>query len=356
MITTVAPKPSHSKPTERHEEAHSEFIFDSYSDFTTSNEQITKQMPAQSYVASTNCTSDFCCNQQYSVTAITTAAGAIAERYAYTAYGLPTILNASATIIASSAISNRYTYTGREWDATLGLHHFRARWMSPIAGRFLGRDPIAYQGRTFLLYEYVRAHPLVAFDPSGLLDRRPIDLPKDGKPNPRLPNQRPFIPGRPVPVGPRTPAPSPLACIVVCASISYEVGQRCVRPYVTDPICEWFCPSDLPPTHPDPGRNPSPEPEGSPSPSPDGGQLPPVNPPKQPEDPNAKCWCCDVQTYPSDNSPGGTKNCRSERAADCWAGHPFSKCCHPSTPATPQIADCKEDPRFPFKDKDKWIE
>lgn len=59
-------------------------------------------------------------NQQYSVTAVTTSAGAVAERYAYTAYGQPTILNASSTPIASSAISNRYTYTGREWDATLG--------------------------------------------------------------------------------------------------------------------------------------------------------------------------------------------------------------------------------------------
>jgi RHS repeat-associated protein len=298
--------------------AHSEFFFDSYSDFPTSNEQIAKQMPAESYVASTTCTSDFCCNQQYSVTAITTAAGAIAERYAYTAYGLPTILSASATIIASSAISNRYTYTGREWDATLSLHHFRARWMSPIAGRFLGRDPIGYEGRTFLLYEYVRAHPLVAFDPSGLFDGRPIDWPKDGKPNPRLPNQRPFIPGRPVPVGPRTPAPSPLACIVVCASISYEVGQRCVRPYVTDPICEWFCPSDLPPTHPDPGRNPSPEPEGSPSPSPDGGQLPPVNPPKQPEDPI--CNCCEIINPGAIGSGRGGQvlaNCQPMRASKC---------------------------------------
>ncbi|MFM8217095.1 MAG: RHS repeat-associated core domain-containing protein, partial [Pirellula sp.] len=106
-------------------------------------------------------------NQQYSVTAITTVAGAIAERYAYTAYGLPTILNASATIIASSAISNRYTYTGREWDATLGLHHFRARWMSPIAGRFLGRDPIDYEDGN-LLYAFVLQTPLNFVDPSGM--------------------------------------------------------------------------------------------------------------------------------------------------------------------------------------------
>ena len=113
-------------------------------------------------------------NHQYSVTAITTAAGAIAERYAYTAYGLPTILNASATIIASSAISNRYTYTGREWDTTLGLHHFRARWMSPIAGRFLGRDPIGYAGNQDNLYELFTSSPQNKVDPSGWDDVTPL--------------------------------------------------------------------------------------------------------------------------------------------------------------------------------------
>jgi RHS repeat-associated protein len=83
-------------------------------------------------------------NHQYSITAVTTSTGIIAERYAYSAYGQPTILDASASVLSSSAINNRYTYTGREWDATLGLHHFRARWMSPSAGRFLSRDPIGY--------------------------------------------------------------------------------------------------------------------------------------------------------------------------------------------------------------------
>ena len=83
-------------------------------------------------------------NQQYSITAVTTSTGSIAERYAYSAYGQPTILDASASVLSNSAINNRYTYSGREWDATLGLHHFRARWMSPNAGRFLGRDPIGY--------------------------------------------------------------------------------------------------------------------------------------------------------------------------------------------------------------------
>jgi hypothetical protein len=72
-----------------------------------------------SSLSSSTGTSSFCCNQQYSVTAITTSTGAIAERYAYSAYGQPTILDASASVLSSLAINNRYTYTGREWDATL---------------------------------------------------------------------------------------------------------------------------------------------------------------------------------------------------------------------------------------------
>ena len=104
-------------------------------------------------------------NHQYSVTAVTTSTGAIAERYTYSAYGHPTILDASGTVLQTSNFSLRYSFTGREWDATLGLYHFRARWMNPSAGRFLGRDPIGYRGGAFL---YVAEMSLDRWDPSGL--------------------------------------------------------------------------------------------------------------------------------------------------------------------------------------------
>ncbi|MCY2999164.1 MAG: RHS repeat-associated core domain-containing protein [Planctomycetota bacterium] len=121
-----------------------------------------------------------CCNQQYSITAVTTSTGSIAERYAYTAYGQPTILDASASVLSSSAINNRYTYTGREWDATLGLHHFRARWMSPSAGRFLGRDPIGYEDGLNLSSCMIS---LSRMDPTGTLifDQNPKPDPDDIK-------------------------------------------------------------------------------------------------------------------------------------------------------------------------------
>ena len=128
------------------------------------------ELHGNSWPSSSTGTSSFCCNHQYSITAVTTSTGSIAERYAYTAYGQPTVLDASAFVLSSSAINNRYTYTGREWDATLGLHHFRARWKSPIAGRFLTRDPIGYKGKSFNLYQFVRGRALSRIDPSGLTD------------------------------------------------------------------------------------------------------------------------------------------------------------------------------------------
>jgi RHS repeat-associated protein len=81
-------------------------------------------------------------NQQYSTSAITDGSAAVVERYAYSAYGAPTITDASGTTRTTTAIGNRYTYTGREWDETLALYHYRARMYDSVGGRFVSRDPI----------------------------------------------------------------------------------------------------------------------------------------------------------------------------------------------------------------------
>jgi RHS repeat-associated protein len=107
-------------------------------------------------------------NQQYSITALTNGSGTITERYAYTAYGTPTITDASGTELTSSADNNRYTYTGREWDSQMRLYHYRARMYDSVAGRFCSRDPIGYAGSKCNLTEYVSGHPLTRTDPSGL--------------------------------------------------------------------------------------------------------------------------------------------------------------------------------------------
>ncbi len=108
-------------------------------------------------------------NQQYSVIALTDSNANVKERYAYTAYGSPTITDAAGATRTSSAEYNRYMYTGREWDETLDLYHYRARMYDAISGRFCSRDPIGYQfGNN--LYQFVKAQVLRSSDPYGLFN------------------------------------------------------------------------------------------------------------------------------------------------------------------------------------------
>ena len=122
-------------------------------------------------------------NQQYSIVACTDSSGAATERYAYTAYGLPTITDGSGTVRTSSAIGNRYTYTGREWDGVLGLYHYRARMYEATVGRFCSRDPIGYDSLDTCLYGFTFANPLFWSDSSGL-------FPEDPKKEPTLDDEQ----------------------------------------------------------------------------------------------------------------------------------------------------------------------
>ncbi len=117
-------------------------------------------------------------NQQYSILSLSDSSGAVVERISYTAYGQPTFTNAAGTILSSSAKAARHTHTGREWDPSVQLHHFRARWMSGASGRFLGRDPIGFEGSKWELYEFLNSRALSNTDPYGefvTYDTVPID-------------------------------------------------------------------------------------------------------------------------------------------------------------------------------------
>ncbi len=81
-------------------------------------------------------------NGQYSITAMTTSSGAVADRNAYTAYGQPTNLKRQRNCASEFFRKQSLTYTDCEWDETLGLHHFLARWMSTLAERLVVRELI----------------------------------------------------------------------------------------------------------------------------------------------------------------------------------------------------------------------
>ena len=110
-------------------------------------------------------------NQQYSIVALTDSTGAIKERYSYDAYGTPTIADASGVVRTASAEDNRYTYTGREYDESLDLYHYRARMYDSISGRFISRDPICSITRVH--YAYVRSAPTRYLDWSGCAEQDP---------------------------------------------------------------------------------------------------------------------------------------------------------------------------------------
>ena len=116
-------------------------------------------------------------NRQYCITAMTDPSGNVVERYAYTAYGVTTILAPDGIAVrATSAVGNPYMYTGRRLDKEFAtssenaVYYYRARYYIPQLGRFIGRDPMGYVDGCSL-YQYVGSGPLGPVDPWGLCSR-----------------------------------------------------------------------------------------------------------------------------------------------------------------------------------------
>jgi len=63
-----------------------------------------------------------------------------------------------------------YGFTGREWDSTVSLWYYRARWYDSQAGRFLSEDPVTTAAGANM-YSYVGGRVASAADPSGRVIR-----------------------------------------------------------------------------------------------------------------------------------------------------------------------------------------
>jgi len=93
-----------------------------------------------------------------SIRDVLTAPGTVTGHVDYDAWG---------NVINGTAVG-RYSWTGREFDAELGLYHYLiARKYDPTVGRFLSQDPVGLSGDSNL-YRYVRNQPTMQTDPSGL--------------------------------------------------------------------------------------------------------------------------------------------------------------------------------------------
>jgi RHS repeat-associated protein len=92
-----------------------------------------------------------------STLALSSGAGAATVSYSYEAFGKITV---------SGTSTNTFQFTGRENDST-GLVYYRARYYSPALQRFLGEDPIGFNGG-INLFAYVLNTPINRIDPFGL--------------------------------------------------------------------------------------------------------------------------------------------------------------------------------------------
>ena len=99
------------------------------------------------------------------------AADTLVESYDYDDYG-QVIDPVSGVVLASpSGVGNPYFFTGRRFDSEMGLYYYRARYLDPVAGRFVNRDPIGMWGDAANVgnaYTYAASNPWTRTDPTGL--------------------------------------------------------------------------------------------------------------------------------------------------------------------------------------------
>jgi RHS repeat-associated protein len=101
--------------------------------------------------------------------AICDASGSVVERFAYSAFGVPTLLNSSFIPQPSSLVDWSFLFHAEFADNETGWFNYGYRYYVPTLGRWLSRDPIGIAGG-LNLYEYVRNGPTGTWDLVGLED------------------------------------------------------------------------------------------------------------------------------------------------------------------------------------------
>lgn len=95
-------------------------------------------------------------DHQGSIVGQADATGTSTAIYSYGPFGEP-----------NQTAGTRFRYTGQQYLSQLGLYYYKARFYSPMLGRFLQTDPIGYADDANL-YAYVGNSPIDRRDPTGL--------------------------------------------------------------------------------------------------------------------------------------------------------------------------------------------
>jgi RHS repeat-associated protein len=93
-----------------------------------------------------------------SILGLTNSSGSIATQYTYDPFGN--------TASSGTSSTNVFQYTGRENDGN-GLYSYRARYYSPLFGRFVSEDPMGFKAG-MNVYSYSENDPIGGNDPSGM--------------------------------------------------------------------------------------------------------------------------------------------------------------------------------------------
>ena len=96
-------------------------------------------------------------DEQGSTAYVTGNSGAVENCYIYDAFGN--------VLEKKEDIQSRILYTGQQYDQEAEQYYLRARYYSPIVGRFMQED--TYRGDGLNLYAYCGNNPVMYYDPSG---------------------------------------------------------------------------------------------------------------------------------------------------------------------------------------------
>jgi RHS repeat-associated protein len=156
----------------------------------------------------------------WNVVGVCDANGDVVERMKYDAFGKITWSDANFITKNGSDYNWNRTFTGQVLDAETGLILYRNRYYSTEMGRFVNRDPIAYEAGDINIYRYIFNRCGSSFDPFGLQIESIF-----GKPDDYYEHQLPPVP--PPQPTPPPPMPSQYTCTRIAASCGRFVLKCC---------------------------------------------------------------------------------------------------------------------------------